>query len=288
MLSNALTLPHRDAKPRERGLTMVIDSGMPTGYFQDAMTSAAEYVDYVKFGWGTSLVTPGLSTKIDTLRTLGIDFFFGGTLFEKHIAQGRFDDYRALCRRLGCSHVEVSDGTIELASRDKSAYIRELADEFTVLSEVGYKDGDRSERLSPSRWVEFIQADLDAGASLVITEARESGTSGICRPDGRLRIGLIEDILTSGLPVGRLLFEAPGKTLQAHFIERVGPWANLGNIAVTDVIGLETLRLGLRSDTFGCFPDGQVGQVGQADQVGPSDEPRAQIPDARQSRIRAA
>ncbi len=274
MLSNALSLPPRDAKPRDRGLTMVIDSGLPTSYFSDALTSVAEHVDLVKFGWGTSLVTPGLPAKIETLRALGIDFFFGGTLFEKHIAQGRFDDYRELCRRVGCTHVEVSDGTIDLASNDKGAYIRKLADDFTVLSEVGYKDGDRSERLSPSRWVEFIESDLEAGASLVITEARESGTSGICRPDGRLRIGLIEDILTSGIPVDRLLFEAPGKTLQSHFIGRVGPWANLGNIAITDVIGLETLRLGLRSDTFTCFDEHPVTP--------------AAAPDAGQPRVRAA
>ncbi|MDT3438929.1 MULTISPECIES: phosphosulfolactate synthase [unclassified Pseudofrankia] len=250
MRETALRLPNRQVRPRARGLTMVIDNGLPTGHFQDAISSAAEFIDLVKFGWGTALVTSGLDRKIDVLRSLGIDYFFGGTLFEKHVLQDRFDDYRVFCKAHGCSHIEVSNGTIELPNHEKDAYIEKLTDDFVVLSEVGFKDGERSERLSPSRWVEFIRADLDAGADLVITEARESGRSGICRPDGRLRFGLIEDILDAGLPADQLLFEAPTKELQTYFVRRVGTNVNLGNIAPAEVLALETLRLGLRSDTL--------------------------------------
>ncbi|KPM56601.1 phosphosulfolactate synthase [Frankia sp. R43] len=250
MSRTALQLPSRQVRPRTRGITMVIDNGLPTGYFQDAVTSAADLVDLVKFGWGTSVVTADLDRKIETLRALGIGYFFGGTLFEKHILQNRFDDFREFCHGHSCSHVEVSNGTIDLSNQEKCAFIGKLADDFTVLSEVGFKDGERSERLSPSRWIDCIRADLEAGAELVIAEARESGSSGICRPDGRLRFGLIEDILDAGLPVDRLLFEAPTRTLQTYFVRRVGTEVNLGNIAPAEVIALETLRLGLRSDTM--------------------------------------
>jgi phosphosulfolactate synthase len=250
MLPNTLDLPRRDVKPRARGTTMVIDPGLPTRYFADAIASVAEYVDVVKFGWGTCLVTPDLAQKLALLRELGIDFYFGGTLFEKYLAQRRFEDFRVFCRRHGCRYVEVSNGTIDLSEQEKASYVAKLADDFTVLSEVGYKDGERSERMSPSVWVGSIRADLDAGAHYVITEARESGSSGICRPDGALRVGLIEDILTSGIPVDRLLFEAPTKKLQTYFVRRVGSDVNLGNVAVGDVISCETLRLGLRSDTL--------------------------------------
>lgn len=229
---------------------MVIDNGLPTGYFQDAVASAADLVDLVKFGWGTSVVTADLDRKTETLRSLGIGYFFGGTLFEKHVMQNRFEDFREFCHVHSCSHVEVSNGTIDLSNQEKCAFIRKLAGDFTVLSEVGFKDGERSERLSPSRWIDCIHADLDAGAELVIAEARESGSSGICRPDGRLRFGLIEDILDAGFPVDRLLFEAPTRTLQTYFVRRVGTEVNLGNIAPAEVIALETLRLGLRSDTM--------------------------------------
>jgi phosphosulfolactate synthase len=250
MLTHPLDLPARQAKPRTQGLTMVIDNGTPTSYFMDSIGSCREHIDLVKFGWGTSLVSADITRKIDYLRELEIDFFFGGTLFEKFLSQGRFDDFRAFCHRAGAAHVEVSNGTIDLSYTEKASYVAKLADEFTVLSEVGFKDAERSEMLSPSQWVDSIRADLDAGSSRVILEARESGRGGICRPDGRLRFGLLEDVLRSGVPTEALLFEAPTKDLQTHFIRRIGTDVNLGNIAPDDVIGLETLRLGLRSDTM--------------------------------------
>jgi phosphosulfolactate synthase len=253
MNPTALTLPPRAAKPRRTGLTMVIDGGLPVAHFTDIVSSAAEYIDYVKFGWGTAVVTSNLQAKIDVLQAHGIGFYVGGTLFEKYVLQGRFEDFRKFCAQYGCQHVEVSNGTIELSNAEKASYIRKLADDFSVVSEVGFKDPDRSEQLPPSRWIEYIREDLDAGASLVTLEARESGRSGICRPDGALRFGLIEDVLTSGISPGSLLFEAPSTSLQTYFITRLGPDVNLGNVPAGGVIGLDTLRLGLRADTLATF-----------------------------------
>jgi phosphosulfolactate synthase len=253
MHPTALRLPSRAAKPRRNGLTMVIDGGIPVAHFADLVSSAAEYIDFVKFGWGTAVVTAGLQAKIDVLAANEIGFYFGGTLFEKYVLQGRFDDYRKFCDAWSCRHIEVSNGTITLSNSEKASYIRKLTDDFTVISEVGYKDPGRSEQLPPRIWAEYIAEDLAAGASLVTLEARESGRSGICRPDGALRFGLVEDVLASGLNQDSLLFEAPSTTLQAYFVARLGPDVNLGNVPAPGVIGLETLRLGLRADTLAAF-----------------------------------
>jgi phosphosulfolactate synthase len=253
MNPTALRLPARTEKPRRTGLTMVIDGGIPIGLFADLVSSAAEYIDLVKFGWGTAVVTSRLDAKIDVLNAHEIGFYFGGTLFEKYLLQGRLEDFRKFCHSWSCRHVEVSNGTITLSNSEKASYVRKLSDEFTVISEVGFKDPDRSEQLPPSKWVEYIKEDLAAGASLVTLEARESGKSGICRPDGALRFGLIEDILESGISQDRLVIEAPTTALQAHFVTRMGPDVNLGNVPAQGVIGLETLRLGLRADTLTAF-----------------------------------
>lgn len=249
-IDHSLDLPQRRPKPRRSGLTMVIDPGTPTRHFEDAVDSTGSLVDLVKFGWGTAVVTRDLDRKIACLRRSGIDYFFGGTLFEKFVQQDRFDRYVAFCHAHGCRHVEVSNGTIALSNREKARYIGRLRRDFEVLSEVGFKESARSMMLPAAAWVEYIEEDLEAGASLVVTEARESGRSGICRPDGQVRDDLIDTILQSGLDVDRVLFEAPTKELQAYFVRRVGPDVNLGNITLGDVIGQETLRLGLRSDTL--------------------------------------
>jgi phosphosulfolactate synthase len=246
-------LPSRATKPRSTGLTMVIDGGIPLKLFADIMSSTPELIDFVKFGWGTSIVTGGLQQKIDVLREHGIGFYLGGTLFEKYVMQERFDDYKRFCVELGCDHVEVSNGTITMSNAEKASYIRKLAGDFTVVSEVGFKDPDRSEQLPPSKWVEYINEDLAAGATMVTLEARESGKSGICRPDGALRFGLIEDVLAAGVSQDQLLFEAPTTTLQTYFITRLGTDVNLGNVPASAAIGLETLRLGLRADTLTTF-----------------------------------
>jgi phosphosulfolactate synthase len=250
MISSPLSLPFRSEKPRRQGLTAVIDNGIPVFAFEDAIASAANAIDLVKFGWGTALVTPYLEEKTDCLNRHGIDYLFGGTLLEKFVAQDLAEEYFQLCRRHGCRYVEVSDGTIHLAAAAKARLIARAAGEFTVLSEVGYKDPERSAALTGEQWVSFIQADLAAGASFVVTEARESGRSGICDLNGIPRFDVVEEVIASVPDCRRLIFEAPTKDLQKFFVTRVGSDVNLGNVAPDDVIALETLRLGLRSDTL--------------------------------------
>ena len=253
MRPTMLQLPTRSSKPRTEGLTMMVDGGLPTRHFEDLVESAAEFLDFVKFGWGTALVTADLQRKIDVLVDAGVDHYFGGTLFEKFVRQDRFDDFRDMCEQYGCRYVEVSNGTIDLSHIEKAGYVRKLAAEFTVVSEVGFKDAERSEHLAPNRWIECIHEDIEAGAFLVTLESRESGRSGICRPDGELRFGLIEEILASDVSPERLLFEAPSTQLQCYFVQRLGCDVNLGNIPSTGLLGLETIRLGLRADTLECF-----------------------------------
>jgi phosphosulfolactate synthase len=228
---------------------MVIDPGVPTGIFTDAVHSYGEYIDLVKFGWGTALVTPDLDRKVAVLREAGIPHFFGGTLFERYLWAGRMDHFTELVRRSGAAFVEVSNGTIPLDQHMKAACIHRLAGEFAVLSEVGFKDATRSARLTPGDWVAAIHEDLDAGATQVITETRESGRSGIAGADGHIREDVLNAILDH-VDAADLIFEAPTKELQVDLIRAVGPHVNLGNVAMSDVIGVETLRLGLRADTL--------------------------------------
>lgn len=253
MTRNPLHLPERPAKPRTSGLTMMVDGGMPTQYFRDVVMSASDYLDFMKFGWGTALITRELDEKIACLKEADVRFYFGGTLFEKYVNEDQFDAFRDLCHDSGCEYVEVSNGTIDLSNTEKAGYIRKLADEFHVISEVGFKDATKSESFAPSRWIECAHEDLEAGAELVTLEARESGKSGICRPDGQLRYGLIEDLLDAGIDSNLFLFEAPTNELQTFLITRLGANVNLGNIPATALISLETLRLGLRADTLCLF-----------------------------------
>jgi phosphosulfolactate synthase len=249
-IEDQLDLPRRHSKPRRSGISMVIDTGAATGLFEDVIDSHAPLIDFVKFGWGTALVTRELKRKIMCLRRNHIEFFFGGTLFEKFVLQGRFEGFRSFCHQHGCRWVEVSNGTIPMSAIERSAFVAALRGDFDVVSEVGFKDAARSGELAPADWVAGIRADLDAGASLVLTEARESGRAGICTPDGRPRREVVEAVLGSGLDVRRVVFEAPTKELQTYFVRRLGPNVNLGNVAMADVVGLETLRLGLRADTL--------------------------------------
>jgi phosphosulfolactate synthase len=235
---------------------MMIDNGIPTRQFEDLIESHGDHIDFVKFGWGTSVVTKNFQTKLDIVRNAGVDFYLGGTLFEKYVAQDLFLEFRSLCEGYGCSFVEVSNGTIDISNDEKANYVKRLAEDFLIISEVGSKDQATSDIMAPHQWVSYIQADLDAGASLVTLETREGGKGGICRSNGELRYGLIEEILSSKISHGDLLFEAPSTELQTYFVRRVGPDVNLGNIAVTDVIPLETIRLGLRSETLLDFEHG--------------------------------
>lgn len=250
-----ISLPSRPDKPREVGLTVVIDGGLPTRYFTDLVSSFGQHIDFVKFGWGTSLVTKDIREKIAVLDGAGVRYYFGGTLFEKALVQDRFDQYRAFCHEMGLDYVEVSNGTVDLDDAAKAKYVAELSKDFLVISEVGVKDQARSDVMAPKTWIECLYADLDAGAKYVTLETRESGTGGLCRSNGELRYGLIEEILTCGVDVNRLIFEAPSTYLQNYFVHRVGPHANLGNVAASDVIGVETIRRGLRSETLLDFED---------------------------------
>ncbi|WP_375490007.1 phosphosulfolactate synthase [uncultured Jatrophihabitans sp.] len=250
MHSTALVLPRRECKPRACGTTMMIDTGLPTRQFADVVASFAPLIDVVKFGWGTALVTDDIKYKIDALREHDVDYYFGGTLFEIFAAQDAVDDWRRYVDAFGCRTVEISNGTIPMSNTAKAEYVARFTPELRVYSEVGFKDPTQSEHLSPQQWVDYICEDLEAGAYKVITEARESGRSGICRADGTLRTDLIRKIARSGIDMTDLVFEAPTKDLQVAMIREFGANVNLGNVAVADIVGLETLRTGLRGDTL--------------------------------------
>jgi phosphosulfolactate synthase len=245
-----LDVPARSEKPRERGITHVIDRGLSVAEVEGLMETAGGSVDIVKLGWGTALVTANLKPKLERYAAHGIPVVLGGTLTEIAIKQGRVEGLIAWLHELGLRHVEISDGTIALEPEVKSHLIRELARDFTVLSEVGSKDADFI--MAPYVWVEEIERDLEAGAWKVIAEARESGTAGIYRADGEVRTGLIDEIVHA-IDVDRMVFEAPRREQQVWLLHRFGSECNLGNIAPADVLSLETLRLGLRADTVERF-----------------------------------
>jgi phosphosulfolactate synthase len=248
-----LTLPRRTAKPRATGITHVLDRGLSVAAVDGLIEVSGEYIDFVKLGWGTGLVTGNLEAKLARYREHGIPVMFGGTLTELAIAQDRLDRLVPWIHELGIDHIEVSDGTIDIEHDRKLELIAHLAREFTVLSEVGSKDDTRI--MAPFRWVEQIQSELEAGAWKVIAEARESGSVGIFRHDGEVRMGLIDEI-AHAVDQERILFEAPRKDQQVWFVRRFGADVNLGNITPEDVLSLETVRVGLRSDTAVADIDG--------------------------------
>jgi phosphosulfolactate synthase len=244
------SIPERPHKPRDSGFTMAMDKGLSIRETEDFLSMCADYVDIVKLGWGTSFVTPNLDKKLDVYKSAGIPTYFGGTLFEAFIVRGQFDDYCRILDKYKLGYAEVSDGSIELNHDFKLEYIRKLAKNFTVLSEVGSKDAEKI--IPPYKWIELMQSELDAGAWKVIGEARESGNVGLFRSSGEVRSGLVEEILTK-IPFEKIIWEAPQKAQQVWFIKLLGPNVNLGNIAPNEIIPLETIRLGLRGDTFHDF-----------------------------------
>jgi phosphosulfolactate synthase len=234
-----------DSEERNGGITHVIDKGLGPRAWEDVLETSGPYIDIVKLGWGTAYVTPNLRRKLDVLREKPV--VIGGTFLEAVIAQGKVDEYKRWLEELGLTHVEISDGVIDLPRERKLELIADFAGDFTVLSEVGSKDAEIV--YAPYQWVEWIKEELEAGAWKVITEGREGGTAGIYRPTGEMRTGLVDEI-THEIPVDSLLFEAPTKSSQAWFIKQFGPAVNLGNIPPDEVIPLETLRRGLRGDTL--------------------------------------
>lgn len=243
-----LEIPSRSVKPRQRGITHVIDRGLSVAEVEGLMESVGQSVDIVKLGWGTAVVMENLKPKLERYAAHGVPVVLGGTLTEIAVKQGRVEGLVTWLRQLGLQHIEVSDGTIEMEPQRKQELIARLASEFTVLSEVGSKDA--YEIMAPYVWIERIQGELEAGAWKVIAEARESGTAGIYRADGEVRSGLIDEI-AHAVDCGRMIFEAPQKEQQVWLLEYFGRECNLGNVAPNDVLSLETLRLGLRADTVG-------------------------------------
>jgi phosphosulfolactate synthase len=243
-------IPERTQKPREYGYTMAMDKGLSCREVEDFLSVAGDHIDIVKLGWGTSFVTPRLKDKLQVYADAGIPTYFGGTLFEAFIVRNQFDDYRKILDKYGMSYAEVSDGSIELDHDQKCEYVRELSGQVTVLSEVGSKDVEKI--IPPYKWIELMQKELDAGAWKVIGEAREGGNVGLFRSTGEVRSGLVQEILTK-IPFEKIIWEAPIKAQQVWFIKLLGANVNLGNIAPYEVIPLETIRLGLRGDTFSHF-----------------------------------
>jgi phosphosulfolactate synthase len=243
-------VPERTQKPREKGFTMVMDKGLSVRQAEDFLSVAGDHVDIVKLGWATSYVTKNLDEKLKVYRDAGIPFYFGGTLFEAFIARNQFDDYRKLLDKYDAPYAEVSDGSIELDHDKKCEYIVELTKQVIVLSEVGSKDEEKI--IPPYKWIELMQKELDAGAWKVIGESRESGNVGLFRSTGEVRSGLVQEILTK-IPFEKIIWEAPQKAQQVYFIKLMGANVNLGNIAPEELIPLETIRLGLRGDTFNHF-----------------------------------
>ncbi|HUQ64545.1 MAG TPA: phosphosulfolactate synthase [Flavitalea sp.] len=247
-----LQIPERNLKPRSHGITMVMDKGLSITEVHHFMSVASPHVDIVKLGFGTSFVTPNLREKIDAYKSYDIPIYFGGTLFEAFLIRNQFDDYISVCKDYGIEYMEVSDGSIDIPHAEKCGYIEKLTKYGTILSEVGSKDA--AHIIPPYKWIELMRAELAAGSTYVIAEARESGNVGIYRGSGEVREGLVQEILTQ-IPEERIIWEAPQKGQQLYFIELVGANVNLGNIAPNEVIPLETMRLGLRGDTFHLFLD---------------------------------
>ena len=243
-------LPERPSKPREHGLTMMMDKGLSVRQVENFINAGGEYTDLVKFGFGTAYLTKDNETKVKLFQEAGMKVYLGGTLFEAFLIRDAVDDYKRLLDRWNIDTVEISDGSIVLPHQKKCELIADFAKDYTVLSEVGSKE--EGILISPGKWISMMQTELEAGSWKVIAEARESGTVGIYRPSGTAHVALVNKII-SQVPPESILWEAPMKSQQVWFIKLLGANVNLGNINHFEVIPLETLRLGLRGDTFFTF-----------------------------------
>ena len=247
---NLTQIPERTKQPRQHGLTMVMDKGLSLRDAESFISVGAPHTDIVKLGFGTSFVTPNLRAKIELYQQHNIPVYFGGTLFEAFVIRNQFDDYIAMCKDYKIDVIEVSDGSIEIPHTEKCGYIEKISKFAKVFSEVGSKDA--AHIIPPYKWIELMSAELSAGASYVIAEAREAGNVGIYRGSGEVREGLVQEILTK-IPAEKILWEAPQKAQQLYFLELIGCNVNLGNIAPSEVIPLEAMRIGLRGDTFDLY-----------------------------------
>jgi phosphosulfolactate synthase len=231
--------------PKHVGLTHVIDKGLGPRAWEDVLEVAGDHISIVKLGWGTAYVTNNLERKLDVLR--GTPVVIGGTFFEVVYTLGKLDDYKRWLTDLGLTHVEISDGTVDIPRERKLELIADFARDFTVLSEVGSKDS--SVEYAVEEWTTWLNEELAAGAWKVITEARDGGSAGTFTSSGEMRTDLLTEI-GDAVPLDEVIFEAPTKAAQVWFIKQFGPGVNLGNIPPDEVIPLETLRLGLRGDTL--------------------------------------
>ncbi|MCP9757589.1 phosphosulfolactate synthase [Lacihabitans sp. CCS-44] len=250
-------VPERTVQPRNEGLTMVMDKGLSIRETEDMLSISSNYIDIVKLGWATSFVTPNVHEKLAVYKAANIPVYFGGTLFEAFVVRGQFEDYMRVLDKFGLEHAEVSDGSITLPHDEKCHYIKELAKRGKVLSEVGSKDAEKI--FAPYKWIEMMKAELEAGAWKVIGEAREGGNIGLYRSSGEVRQGLVDEIIHA-ISAENIIWEAPQKSQQVYFVKLVGTNVNLGNIAPNEIIPLETIRLGLRGDTFATFLTDDVKQ----------------------------
>ena len=243
-------IPERNKKPRDNGITMIMDKGLSIEEAKNFLSIAHPHIDILKLGFGTAFVTPNLEEKIQVYQSYDIPVYFGGTLFEAFLIRNQFNEYIEVCKKYDISYMEVSDGSITIPHAEKCGYIEKLTKYGTVLSEVGSKDAEHI--IPPYKWIELMKAELEAGASYVIAEARESGNVGIYRGSGEVREGLVQEILTQ-IRGEKIIWEAPQKSQQLYFLELLGCNVNLGNIAPSEVISLEAMRLGLRGDSFHLF-----------------------------------
>ncbi len=249
---NLTQIPERNSKPRDHGITMVMDKGLSIEEAKNFLSVAHPHIDIIKLGFGTAFVTPDLRQKIEVYQGYDLPVYFGGTLFEAFLIRNQFQDYINICKDYNITYVEVSDGSIDIPHAEKCGYIEKLTKIGIVLSEVGSKDA--AHIIPPYKWIELMKAELEAGSTYVIAEAREAGNVGIYRGTGEVREGLVQEILTQ-IPEEKIIWEAPQKAQQLYFLELIGCNVNLGNIAPSEVIPLETMRIGLRGDTFHLYLD---------------------------------
>lgn len=245
-----LQLPYRERKPRSGGFTHVLDKSIHLDDLAGFIDSAGEFIDFWKFGWGTGYIDPVIGKKVEALSGQGIRACLGGTLLEVAWSQGKEDEYLEWASDIGLTCVEVSNGALDMPIPEKRRLISKAAEQFEVLSEVGSKNPTVA--VSASEWAEQAAGDIAAGASWVLGEGRESGSVGLYTSEGKVREDVVEAMVTA-VGAGKIIFEAPRRSQQAWFVRRFGPDVNIGNVIPAEVLGLETLRLGLRADTIGSF-----------------------------------
>ena len=249
MLNILTQIPARSEKPRKKGLTMMMDKGLSVNQAKEFLETCSEYTDIIKLGFGTSLITPNIKNKIKLYQENNIQVYLGGTLFEAFVIRNQIEDYKKLLNNLNLNMVEISDGSINLNHKKKCSYIKDFNKNFTVLSEIGSKSDNQ---VIASDWTIQMKDEIEAGSWKVIAEARESGNIGLFDNQGKTKTDLVDNIVNE-VDETKIIWETPKKTQQVWFINKFGANVNLANISYSDIIPLETLRLGLRGDTLNNF-----------------------------------